>query len=199
MKKFFTATALVITLIVLLAWPYMAVGQKSVQLSELNMNFKLPGNALLLTREADRSGLPLDMYKLLKRTDIDAEFKKADIYMQAKYQDFEIQVDAFADFGTAFLFDLDKLTKEQLQEVLLSFAEMYQGDKVSLYKPAGTTYILVEYRDKKLGDSYTTHSYMTIKNGRLINIALICPDKQSTATRTDKLKRVVDSITYIKK
>lgn len=196
MRKILIVITVTIALLLALVWPYLIFGQKNCRITELGLSLQLPGNGYLLTRSVDRSGAPLDLYKFFKQTDIDAEFKKADIYLQARYSGFEIQIDAFADFGTAMLSDLDKLTAAQLQEVLQSFAEQYQGDQVSLYKTANATYIAIDYQDKKLGDSYTTKSYMTIKNGKLINIALICQDKQSVAERTTKLQQIVDSIHY---
>lgn len=198
MRKIIVIVSITIAILVALIWPYIVLTPKSCYLGDLNLNVKVPGTALLLTRSSDRAGLPIDLYKMFKQTDIDQEFKKAGIYLQAKYSDFEIQIDSFADFGTATLFDLDRLTNEQLQEVLQSFAEQYQGQQVSLYKSPTTSYIVIEYTNKKLADTPTIKAYMTIKNGKLISIALLSNDKQAVGTRLDKLQQVVDSIQYSK-
>lgn len=196
MRRIIYTISLSLVILLVLIWPYTIFTTKNCKISELNMSLQLPGNSWLLTKSSDRSGLPLDLYKILKQVDIDQTFEKNGIYLQAKYSDFEIQIDAFTDFGTVALFDLDILTDHQQQEVLASFVEQYQGQQLSLYKSPFASYIAIEYTAKKLGDSYTTKSYMTVKNGKLISIALLCPDRKSTSERTEKLKQIVDTIQY---
>lgn len=196
MKRIVSVISIAVLLLMILVWPYLVVFKKSCKIQDLSMSLTIPGNGFMLTRSVDRGGLPVDLYKLLKGIDVNDAFKKNDIYLTVNYGEFEVQVDAFQDYGTAMLFDLDRLTDAELQEVVQSFAEQYQGDKVSTYIVNGYKYIMVEYQNKKIGDSYTTKAYMTIKNGKLINIALLCPDKQISAERASKLQQIVDSIKY---
>lgn len=196
MKKFLGIAGILILLALLLAWPYMIIFKKDCKISDLGMSLALPGNGYLLTRKDDRTGLPIDLYRFFKDTDIDDEFKKNAIYMSARYNNFEIQIDAFEDFGTIILFDLDRISNEEREGIVQSLAELYPNDKVTLNKFGSTSYITIDYQNKKIGDSYTTRSYMTIKNGKLINIALLCADKQMNAERIGKVQQVVESIQY---
>ena len=197
MKRIVSVIGIAVLLVIVLVWPYVVILQKSCQIKDLGISLEIPGNGFMLTRSIDRSGLPVDLYKLIKGIDVNDAFKKNDIYLTVNYGTFEVQIDAFQDYGTAILFDLDRLTDTELQEVVQSFSEQYQGDKVSVYVVNGHKYIVVEYQNKKIGDSYTTKAYMTVKNGRLINIALLCPDKQISTERANKLQNIVDSIQYI--
>lgn len=197
-KPLLICVALLLCLAIWIAQAYTAFFSKTYNLSEPGITLTVPPKAYVFTRKQDQ-GVPfnIDWYGIFKNTSQEELFRKTDIYLSARYADYEIQISGFEDFGTKLLFDFARLAPGELSGVKAAFAEMYDGEDVSMYNN-GTHYILVNYNQHKQAteSGFYNQAYITVRNGKLITVALIAPQHSNGAEGRVTLKALVDSMQY---
>ena len=175
------------------------------EIKELYMTLDVPENYYVFTRDIDPNDKNLEKLGLTSEQ-LSTHFRASSIYFNG------IDFDSLSEFVVVMnetdesrdIFDMSKLSDEELQTAVDYFMENFEkgAGKIfkesSIFKTDAATFLAFKFTSRENAYVAEGVQYYTIYNGQAINIILSGYDNSHIASAMDDMAQMIESISFTK-
>lgn len=135
---------------------------------------------------------------------VEAYFKESGIVLDAIAEDdtYEIVLTMTGNKNVNYIYNMQSLSDEQVEEFAKTIEDSYAnyGYELSehqIYETEQAKYVVIHFTQQTDGKMIACDQYYTIRGNRVYNITLRCYTGEISEQLSCKMKRIVDSVTYL--
>lgn len=178
----------------------LSITEIAVDNAEITM--QIPNDCYVLTQNIEADDAYIQKLGADKEK-IEAYYKEAGIVLNAIAQDstYEIVVTVNENQNVNYIYNMQSLPDEQIQEFANTIQEAYRGygytvDNYSIYENSNGVYVLLNFGQMYEQNSVMCRQYYTIRDSKIYNYTLRSYDDEISKEMIEMMDDMIDSLIY---